>query len=257
MQGEKGHWRTITRPTALFLSTALQFEKSGLEGVFEWIVSHIRFAFMSQKMSPNITARYFERDGWKQKILKFFKSVGIHLSDIDITETYFPRNAEYKPFYTTPLEQSRVERPDEKFYLIDFIRKRADEKELTLRLESESLGTRLMFGLAGPILDSLDEGYTLVIDELNSNFHPLAFKEIISMFSNPQLNPKNAQLIFTSHDVTVSEFPEIGRDQIWLIEKKPDLTSNLYPLSSFKQRRNKLFKDDYLAGRYGGIPLII
>lgn len=257
MQGEKGHWRTITRPTALFLSTALQFEKSGLEGVFEWIVSHIRFAFMSQKMSPNITARYFERDGWKQKTLKFFKSVGIHLSDIDITETYFPRNSEYKPFYTAPREQSRVERPDEKSYLIDFIRKRADEKELTLRLESESLGTRLMLGLAGPILDSLDEGHTLVIDELNSNFHPLAFKEIISMFSNPQLNPKNAQLIFTSHEVTVSEFPEIGRDQIWLIEKKPDLTSNLYPLSSFKQRRNKLFRDDYLAGRYGGIPLII
>lgn len=257
IQGEKGHWRTITRPAALFLSTALQFEKSGLEDVFEWIVFHFRFIFMSRGMSPFITAKYFERDGWKQKFLKFFKSIGILLNDIEVTEIDYLESAEYKQFPKAIQEEIRKDDPNGKSYLIDFLRKRADEKVLSLPLQAESYGIRSIFGLAGPILDTLNEGYTVVIDEFNLNLHPLAFREIILMFSNPELNPKNAQLIFTTHDVTVTEYQEVGRDQIWLIEKKPDLTSDLYPLSSFKHRRGKLFRNDYLGGRYGGIPLII
>lgn len=257
MSGEKGQWRKITRPTALFLSTAAQFEKSGLDDVFEWIVFHFRFIFMSYGMQPDITASFFDREGWKQRFLDYLKSVGILLYDIKITEIDYFESTEYKGLPKAIQEQIRKERPNEKSYLIDFIRKRDDNKVLTLPFEAESYGNRTIFELAGPILDTLTKGYTLVIDEFNSNLHPLAFREILLMFSNPKKNVSNAQLIFSTHDVTVTEYEEIERDQIWLIEKKPDLASELYPLSSFRNRRGKLFRNDYLRGRYGGIPLIM
>ena len=255
--GEKGYWRKITRPTALFLSTAVQFEESGLDDVFDWIGFHFRFIFMAYGMNPDVTASFLERVGWKQRILNYFESVGISIYDIGITEINYFETKEYRGLPPAVQEQIRKERTNDKTYLISFIRKRDDEKVLSLPFKAESFGIRAIFELAGPILDTLNKGYTLVIDEFNSNLHPLAFREIILMFSNPEINLKNAQLIFSSHDVTVTEYEEIGRDQIWLVEKKPDLSSELYPLSSFKGRRGKLFRNDYLRGRYGGIPLII
>ena len=254
---EKGYWRKITRPTALFLSTAVQFEESGLDDVFDWIGFHFRFIFMAYGMNPDVTASFLEQVGWKQRILNYFESVGISLYDISITEINYFETKEYKGLPPAVQEQIRMERRTDTTYVINFIRKRDDEKVLSLLFKEESFGIRAIFELAGPILDTLNKGYTLVIDEFNSNLHPLAFREIILMFSNPKINVKNAQLIFSSHDVTVTEYEEIGRDQIWLLEKKPDLASELYPLSNFKGRRGKLFRNDYLRGRYGGIPLII
>lgn len=254
---EKGYWRKITRPTALFLSTAVQFEESGLDDVFDWIGFHFRFIFMAYGMNPDVTASFLEQVGWKQRILNYFESVGISLYDISITEINYFETKEYKGLPPAVQEQIRMERRTDTTYVINFIRKRDDEKVLSLPFKEESFGIRAIFELAGPILDTLNKGYTLVIDEFNSNLHPLAFREIILMFSNPKINVKNAQLIFSSHDVTVTEYEEIGRDQIWLLEKKPDLASELYPLSNFKGRRGKLFRNDYLRGRYGGIPLII
>lgn len=257
MPGEKGHWRNITRPAALFLSTAVQFEKSGVDDAFEWIVRYFRFIFMSHGLHPDFSASVLDRDGGKQKFLDYFKSIGIALHDIDVAEIDIYESKEYKRYSKALQEHIRKESPNDKTYRIDFVRKRADDKLLTLPFDAESFGIRTIFELAGPILETLDNGYTLVVDEFNSNLHPLAFREIILMFSNPEINLKGAQLIFTSHDVTVTEYEEIGRDQIWLIEKEPDLSSKLYPLSSFKRRRDKLFRNDYLSGRYGGIPLII
>ena len=254
---EQKYWRTITRPSALFLSTAVQFEKSGLEDAFEWFVFNLRFILMSHGLRPDITAGFLKRDGWKQKFLTYFKSVGVLLHDIDVTEIDLSENSKHGRYFKRFEEQHGNDRPSEKTYLIDFVRQGSDKQLLTVPFDAESIGVQTLFELVGPLLDTLDKGHTLVLDEFNSNLHPLAFREIILMFSDPDLNPENAQLIFTSHDVTVTEYEEIGRDQIWLIEKKPDLSSTLYPLSSFKKRRDKLFRNDYLSGRYGGIPLIM
>lgn len=255
--GEKKYWRTMTRPSALFLSTAIQFDKSGLEDAFEWIAFNLRFIFMSHGLRPDVTAGFFKCDGWKQKFLTYFKSVGVFLHDIDVTEIDLSESSKHGRYLKRLQEQHGNDRPSEKTYLIDFVRQGSDKKLLTVPFDAESIGVQTLFEFAGPLVDTLANGHTLVIDEFNANLHPLAFREIIQMFSDPELNPKNAQLIFTSHDVTVTEYEEIGRDQIWLIEKEPDLSSKLYPLSSFKSRRDKLFRNDYLSGRYGGIPLII
>ena len=58
------------------------------------------------------------------------------------------------------------------------------------RLEQESFST-----LTGPILDVIENGYTLVVDELDSKLHPNLVCKIVSLFNSNEFNKKNAQLI--------------------------------------------------------------
>ena len=66
--------------------------------------------------------------------------------------------------------------------------------------DRESSGTNKLFDLSGPIFETLYSGSVLVIDELDAKMHPLISQYIIELFNNPETNPKNAQLIFTTHD---------------------------------------------------------
>ena len=61
--------------------------------------------------------------------------------------------------------------------------------------DDESSGTIKFFALTGPILDVIENGYTLVIDELDSKLHPNLVCKIVSLFNSKEFNKKNAQLI--------------------------------------------------------------
>src|SRR5690606_2620119 len=73
----------------------------------------------------------------------------------------------------------------------------------SFKLKQESEGTQKLFGLAGPILDVLENGLTLVVDELSNNLHPHVFAGVVSLFQDPLYNKKGAQLIFTTHDTYI------------------------------------------------------
>lgn len=122
----------------------------------------------------------------------------------------------------------------------------------------ESVGTRYMFGIMGPIVDSLVNGRTLLIDEFGSHLHPLLTRWLVKQFSKKN-NPNNAQLVVITHDVGLIDTRDlIRRDQIFFTDKnREDGSSTLYCLSDFKGTR----KDDqvlkaYLMGRYDAIPLV-
>jgi AAA15 family ATPase/GTPase len=76
------------------------------------------------------------------------------------------------------------------------------------------------------------------------------------MFQNPDLNQKGAQLIFTTHDTSLLDGELLRRDQIWFAEKDEDQASHLYPLSDFSPRKGEALERGYLAGRYGGVPIL-
>ena len=76
------------------------------------------------------------------------------------------------------------------------------------------------------------------------------------MFQNPQTNPKNAQLIFTSHDNTLQRNNLLRRDQIWFTQKRPDQSTELYSLSDFKVRNDLAIDKAYLDGRFGAVPFL-
>jgi hypothetical protein len=112
-----------------------------------------------------------------------------------------------------------------------------------LPLEAESLGTQAWFALIGPILRALHSGGTLTIDEIDASLHPHLTSEILRIFSDPKRNPKQAQLLFTSHDTTLLGSMlggrELTRDQVWFTEKKADGATVLYPLPQRRRARSE------------------
>ena len=120
----------------------------------------------------------------------------------------------------------------------------------------ESDGTQQMFALSGPFVDVLKDGKTLFIDELDAHLHPFLLRYILAIFNNKEKNPKNAQLLFTTHDVGLLDNKILRRDQIWFAEKDKNETSNYFSLAEISEREGVNFAKRYFEGRYGALPYI-
>lgn len=128
--------------------------------------------------------------------------------------------------------------------------------------QMESEGTKKVIEMSGPIFDTLNEGKTLIVDELDAKLHPLLTRNIVLLFMDPEKNQHGAQLIFATHDTNLLDLEIIRRDQIWFAEKDKVETTDLYSLVEFKDedgkkvRNDRDIKRDYIRGRYGAIPFI-
>jgi uncharacterized protein len=140
------------------------------------------------------------------------------------------------------------------------IKHRTGSGLVSLPLQKESRGTQAWISLTGTILWALERGALLLLDELDASLHPRLALEVIRIFQDPARNPRNAQLLFTTHDTTLLGNllgePSLHRDQVWFIEKNQDGASHLYPLTDFKPRKFENLERGYLQGRYGAIPFI-
>jgi AAA15 family ATPase/GTPase len=98
----------------------------------------------------------------------------------------------------------------------------------------------------------------LIADELDGSLHPELAAETIRMFYDLRLNRRGAQLLFSSHDVsmlsTVYGRPLLDRDQLWFTEKNDEGATELYPLADLKPRKGENIERGYLSGRYGAVP---
>lgn len=131
------------------------------------------------------------------------------------------------------------------------IGKDGESYPLDLYLESEgTLKSIMLFIYArAAILNNK----SIFVDELNIKLHPLLLKFIVDLFYEKD---SMAQLIYTTHDTTLMDKKFFRRDQIWFVQKDEYGYSELSALSDFKVRSDASFEKDYLAGVYGGIPLI-
>ena len=129
---------------------------------------------------------------------------------------------------------------------------------LSWKFEEESTGTQNLFGLAVNIelMLQADFNLPLIIDELGSSLHPNIIHSIVQLFQATQTNHNRIQLIFTSHDNTLQRNNLLRRDQIWFTQKRPDQSTELYPLSDFKVRNDLAIDKAYLDGRFGAVPFI-
>lgn len=154
----------------------------------------------------------------------------------------------------------RIEEDEKKFDV--YTKHSVDGHEAELNLKEESSGTKKMFGLLPFIAESLIEGTTLVIDELDAKIHPVLLRYIIDKFTDLNVNKNNAQLIFTSHDLSTMNSEVFRRDEIWFVAKGNTENSELYSLVEFKNekgesvRKDAKFGKQYLEGKYGADPYL-
>ena len=138
---------------------------------------------------------------------------------------------------------------DEVMYDIYFLRENTKNK---FYLGNESEGIRKIINLMLGLLEIYD-GKTVVIDELDSSISTVSLIKLFNNFINVDENLKG-QLIVTSHNLFLFDNNIFEPQQIYIVNKKEDLTSELYSLSEFKIRSEKEnLYHDFLKGRYGGI----
>lgn len=206
------------------------------------------------------TAKQLHQSNQEQifnRLANLIKVAGTQIEKVDIVdiERKIVRNVVMEENGDTPL---RIQRIDHRIYGVHNI---FDDGKLSgstnLEFEEESEGTKALFWRGGLILEKLENGGILVFDELDNSLHPKLAKFLVMLFTNPRTNPKNAQLIFATHEVTLLDRDLFRTDQIWFTEKNEFGETELYSAQDFDGVREDVpFDKWYMAGKFGGIPKI-
>ncbi len=125
--------------------------------------------------------------------------------------------------------------------------------EKLFTLKQESTGTLRFLGYIQHIIKIISSGGVFIVDEMSARLHPLLTKLIVDIFSSSQ-NEK-AQLIFTTHDISLLNSNQFRRDEVVFVDKNERGESVLYALSDLKVREDATFSKEYLQGKYGAIPI--
>ncbi len=264
------------RPNALMLSVAANWNNSVAIDIFDWLTLINVLDAKDEDRFSGFTVHEVQ-EGKKLEIIAFLKSGGIDISDIKIQEMV--PDEDFPPFIRKLLEKSdfihteisflrkkygsrgsvqeNLFEPMAKEPMVDYGNMHHVATEVFSLAQDESSGTKQLFALAGPILDTLKNGKVLLVDELESKLHPKLTKMIVGLFNSAETNPKGGQLIFNTHNTNLLTFQELRRDQIWITDKDKFGASSLYALSDFKGvRKDENVRKKYFTGAYGGVPAI-
>ena len=95
-----------------------------------------------------------------------------------------------------------------------------------------------------------------VIDELDRSLHPDVLHSYLANFLKYS-SGRSSQLIVTTHDTTLLRQHFLRRDEVWFVEKGNDQSSRLIALEEYEDvGHSKDLQQDYLFGRFGGVPVI-
>lgn len=256
LTGKKSVWQSATRANALFLSTAVQLNSEQLKPVFNWFKKKLRPTNVGG-WGPGYTATLCDKKVTKERVLSFLKAADFNIYDVQVDKEKFDPESLPKEIPDSAKERIIKELKDKEILDIKTIHKTASNKLVSLDFDEESDGTQQFFSFAGPWLDTLENGYILVIDELHDNLHPKMVKYLVDLFHNDETNPNNAQLIFTTHETSILNQDVFRRDQIWFCEKDKSQATVLYPLTDFSPRKDREnIEAGYLSGRYGALPFV-
>lgn len=253
LKGAKAVWEGATRPNSLFLSMAVQLNSEALRPVFDWFLNHLVIFNEDAQLNPQISIQMLKQNDGRKEICDFLSAADISIANIEVETRKVAGQRVHFDLVAgkTEVRAEEVEEHQLRFHHV------TEQGKAVFDLMDESNGTRNLLFLAGPVLDILNKGLTLVVDELDTSLHTLLVRELVRLFHRPDINQKGAQLIFTTHDTSLLDAPDLfRRDQIWFVEKNADQTSSLIGLSEFSPRKNEALERGYLMGRYGGVPFL-
>ncbi|WP_125765336.1 AAA family ATPase [Levilactobacillus mulengensis] len=193
-----------------------------------------------QSLSPMIALLTDPQE--KQKFEQFVQAVDVGIAQLGVVQDDFADENEAR---------QRV---------VSYHRNPTTGELLQTPISAESSGTRKMLWLYVDLKQTLDEGGTVIVDELDAKLHPLLLRYILILFHDAQINPRGAQLIFTTQELFTLDKTNFRRDEVWFVDKNPAGMSDLYSLDSVKVNGNQKVRNDasygkdYILGRYGAVP---
>jgi AAA15 family ATPase/GTPase len=240
LRGEKLDLARRTRRDSLYLTVAATLNHQQLLPVFEWFRDNL-WLITPEARDRIQRERHTKRRVIRERVFRDRVTRLLTVADLGITGI------------------EHVPGTDDEIRLVH----RAGQREVALDFGGESLGTRSWFAMAGALLEAFDHGVVILVDELDSSLHPTMCAETVRMFEDAKVNPRPAQMVFTTHDVSllrtlIDGSRVLDRDTVWLTEKTEEGATDLYPLTAFQpppRKDDNLFRK-YLLGTYGGLPRV-
>lgn len=244
-----------TRKEVLFLSAASQWNNELAMQIVEGFKNINVISVSDGENYREYTINLFKTDGGKKdKILDFLKKADFCIESGSVEKMKLP---EFARKQMSVVGTNDI--PNE-VDIIFFEHNKFDTKGTKVgtakfNIRDESAGTQKFFDVLGPIVDTLENGKVLLVDEFDNSLHPYLTKFILDLFEIN--NPNNAQLIVTTHDTSLLSRKEFNKEQVWFTEKDKFGAGNLFSLAEFKTQRNDTeFSQKYLEGRFGALPFI-
>ncbi len=192
------------------------------------------------------------KNGLQDKVVEFIKNADLYLEDFAyIAEDKI--QIERRDLEAGPTEQA-LQIPER---IMDQIRLVSTYKGRKVpSMVFDSTGTKKITALAGYVVQGLEEGRILVVDELDNGIHFQLTRAIVSMYNN-ELN-NGAQMIFTLHDISLMDCKRLFRkEQIWFVHKDEEQVY-VYSLAEFTAqdgvRDTSDIREKYRRGVFGALP---
>lgn len=212
----------------LFLSCAANSSAgiTSLVSIYQYLSNH-DFAD-STKLKQNII-KYYDDSFYFRQLEAFIVSIDVGISKVEMQEDKYSTNDKIPVFYH-------------------------GESNEAFKLADESLGTQSVFKIIPFYLYILENGYSYFCDEIEAHLHPAVVALLIRMFHDPEINRHGAQLLFTSHALSLLDNEFMRRDQICFTQKDYTGSTELYALDEFKIRKETDFYRWYQDGRFDALP---
>ncbi len=189
----------------------------------------------------------------KEKIVELIKKADIDIDDFEYVKPNIRNFPILQPNMNVPNENTFYNQISQ----LDIYYLMSTHRGIKVpSLLFDSTGTKKVVALASYIIEALEEGKTLVVDELDSSLHFKLTRAIVSLFNN--IKNTKGQLIFTVQDITLLDCKTLFRkDQIWFASKEDDKV-RLYSLDDYTAEEGVRAESDlteqYKKGMFGAIP---
>ncbi|WP_268959802.1 AAA family ATPase [Nonomuraea antri] len=254
----------ITRPNAFFLSAAAAAGHPDLLPLFQWFEDSLLLAeASSRQVRWAYTTHLLRHERSRDLVLALIRAADLGIANVRIRplDPQVVDRVRRAAQILSGREEEAEAAPDVDLTELGLVlTHQGGGDDIDFDVSEESLGTLVWLGLIGPVVAALERGSVLLADELEASLHPMLVQRLVELFQDQEANTNGAQLIFSSHDVSLLDdttgHRRLGRDQIWFTEKLADGNSRLYPLSDLGPRREEAIGKRYLAGLYGATPIV-
>ena len=252
LKGQNQRLRELTRSNALFLSVAATFKHPMLTAPYTWFAKKMAgFQGHLALINGGLDEAYHA------PINALLRISDTGISDYVISEISPAHGGAPEAQLAVSVQLTKRDSDGDKIPVrVDMLHPAVGGAPVLLGLTDESNGTMNLFLFATQLFRTLNEGQAICVDELDASKHPLLVRSLVELFHNREINKKNAQLIFNTHDTSLLDQTLFRRDQIWFTEKDGVGASHLYSLLDYSPRKGESLAKGYLQGRYGAIPFL-
>lgn len=238
------------RADRLYIGTLDYFADGGVKNIVDSFKNYLKKSFnvhfeviiessiKGMVSGVSISRRLLEDKEYKAIIEKFLRVADIGISGLRVEAVENKNGKKYKikTLHDVYNDTGEIVRQEE------------------FDIQAESSGTIRYFSFIQYILNMMDNGGVFIVDEISARLHPVLTKFIVDLYQSEK--NKKAQLIFTTHDISLMNKKQFRRDEIAFVDKNRRGESSIYTLADIRARSDASFSKDYLYGKYGAIPVI-